>query len=132
MKKIITTLIILTVIFANIILASWFDTDEERKQSMFHDAQVACKMVLNKEATLSNVLESLQLNIENLKIENEVSTALIFLKFINPNDLSNLNKVIQLVLQCYNNTTNHTIRMYSADVTMNLNKEKGIELNLTF
>ena len=129
MKKIITTIIILTVIFAKITLASWFDTDEERKQSMFYDAQVAYKMVLNKEAAISNVLESLQLNIENLKIQNEVAFALQFLEFINPNDLSNLNEVVQLVLQCNNNTTNHTIRINVADTMMNLNKEKGIELN---
>jgi hypothetical protein len=129
MKKIITTLIILTVIFANITLASWFDTDEERKQSMFDDAKSGYKMVLNKEATISNVLESLQLNIENLKIQNEVTLALQFLEFINPNDVSNLNEVIQLVLQSYNNTLNHRVRRYVADTMMNLNKEKGIELN---
>jgi len=129
MKNIITILIIATVIFANITLASWFDTDEERKQSMFDDAKSGYKMVLNKEATISNVLESIQLNIENLKIQNEVTLALQFLEFINPNDVSNLNEVVQLVLQSYNNTSNHRIQRYAADTMMNLNKEKGIELN---
>ena len=129
MKKITTIITILTVIFANIILASWFDTDEERKQSMFHDAQVAYKMVLNKEATLSNVLESLQLDITNIMTGLEVADALHILQYINPNDLSNSNEVIQLVLQQHNNTTNQKIKRYVADTMMNLNKEKGIELN---
>ncbi len=55
MKQIITTIIILTVIFAKIVL-TWSGTDEQEKQWSFDDAQIAYKMVLNKEATYCRLL----------------------------------------------------------------------------
>jgi hypothetical protein len=75
-----------------------------------------------KEATLSNVFESIQLT--NKK--NEVSLALMVLACTN--EVTNKNEVAKLVLQVYNNSTEPKVRTRAAHSLLSFNKEKGIEL----
>ena len=75
-----------------------------------------------KEATLSNILESIQLTNKN----NEVSLALMVLACTS--EVTNKNEVAKLVLQVYNNSTSPKVHTRAAVALLNLDKEKGIEL----
>jgi len=128
MKRISAILTILTIIIVRITLAdSYIFNSEVEKKDNLRAAKGFYNALTKKQATLSNVLESLQLTNNNISTVLEVGMALGVLSYTN--ELTNQNEMAQLVLKRYNNTSNRRIRIKASRALLNLDKEKGIEFS---
>ena len=128
MKRISTIVTILTIIIVRITLAdSYIFNSKVEKKDNLRAAKRFYNALTKKQATLSNVLESLQLTNSNLSTINEIIVALGVLTYTN--ELTNQNEMAQLVLKRYNNTTIPIVRINASRALLNLDKEKGIEFS---